>query len=229
MNSSCAKRLKESLCELIPWDYNQLYNLSYPTMPYICKGSLAWQKGGWCPALWYYLLFINLHRLILAQSALHPEIFMAGKEFGLPCKTHWRHLRLPKQRASHWDKFERPSWKETMFPSRIYPTVYQCHQIRENTGIHSEWERAICWILWVSSSFLADLTMGISEVEFNNIPLLSCKSHLIAAQPKNWEPSILLNIPFRSFTLFKSFLSSVCSFSANRRPSSPVLYLFACW
>ena len=103
----------------------QLCNLSYPTMLYICKGSPAWQKGGWCPALWYCLLFTNLCRLILAQSsALHPEIFMAGKEFGLPCKTHLRHLRLPKQRASHWDNFERPSWKEMVFPSRIYPTVY---------------------------------------------------------------------------------------------------------
>lgn len=71
-----------------------------------------------------------------------------------------------------------------------------------NVAIDSEWAIAISWILWVAFFFLSDLAMGFSEVESNNTPQLSCKMHFIAAQLKGWELSILLNIAFRTFTLF---------------------------
>lgn len=107
MNSSCAKTFKECLCEQIPWDNNQLCNLSYPMILYIYKKSPTWQKSGCCPVLWYCLLFINLCGLILEQSSLYPEILMVEKVLGLPCKTHSKHLSIPKQRTIHWDNLER--------------------------------------------------------------------------------------------------------------------------
>lgn len=228
MNSSCAKILKECLCEQIPWDDNQLFNLSYPMILYICKGSPAWQKGGCCLVLWYCFLFINLCGLILEQSALYPEISMVEKVLGLPYKTHSKHLSLPREQSTEitWKDQSRRQWHFLVGSVQLFNNAVKSEQ---NIGIHLEWERAICWIPQVVSSFLSDLTMGISEVEFNNRFQLSCKPHFSTVQPRNWALSILLNIIFRQFTLFKSFLSSICSFPANRRLSSPALYLFACW
>lgn len=202
MNSSHAKKLKEPLCEQTSWDYNQLCNHSHPSMKYVCKGSPASQKCGWCPVLCYCLLFINLCRLVLAQSALYPQVGqerLLKKELDLSCKTHSSHLRLSKQRANHWNNFEGPEEGDNMSLKDLSDCLLMqsSWDKRSSQGIHKELERYICWIPQVAFNFLSDLTVDISEVKFNNKFQLSCKPHFSDAQLMNWVVSFLLNIPFR--------------------------------